>query len=246
MRTSSSGSRRAPGSNEAPRRATGMPSFPLIAIGVGGRAPRSCLRIVAVGAFLSFLAVGPIGPVVAQDQPSIGFSRPGTPPKAQGKAPSRILIISVQRLTRDSKAGASISRQAERLRSELLAPLEKKQDALREEEKALVKLRDTLPRPEFETRVDAFKNELRAVRAAEQTALARLQAGLRRATSEFRRARDMVLTDLMRRYDGAVMLDEASVVLSANSLNVTDEAIKRLDESTPEVQVILPEAADGE
>lgn len=155
--------------------------------------------------------------------------------------PTRVLVISVQRLNRESKAGRSISNQAERLRTELLAEIEATQEILRTEERALADLKDTLPKDEFDARVAAFKTEWRSVRRAEQAALEKLQVALRAASAAFREARNGVLTDLMTRYDGAVMLDEASVVLSSNALNVTDEAIALLDDAAPRIEVRLAE-----
>ncbi len=167
-----------------------------------------------------------------------GFRIGGAAPAAS--APSRILVISIQRLSRESLAGRSIDRQAQLLREEVLAEVEARQQALRDEEQRLAASRDDLPRAEFEAQVQNFKDEWRKVRRAEQEAVARLQNALQEATKRFREARNAVLTDLMAQHEGAVMLDEASVVLSASALNVTDEAIRRLDVAAPSIAVELP------
>ncbi|MEO1329593.1 MAG: OmpH family outer membrane protein [Pseudomonadota bacterium] len=181
--------------------------------------------------------------------PSIGVDGSSGPGGAEDdqaveQPPSNILIISVQRLTRNSMAGESIAEQAEALREQLLKPTQDRQEELRAEERELVALRDNLSEAEFDVRVEAFKTELREVRRAEQAAAARLQSAIRQATDRFRDERNRVLTEMMRRYDGAVMLDESTVVLSSNALDVTAEAIAALDASTPRIEVVLPDAAE--
>lgn len=158
-----------------------------------------------------------------------------------------VLLVSMERILRDSLAGRSIRQQAETLRDAFRTDREIRREALRDEERALAEQRRQIDRAEFATRVTAFEDKVRSLRRDEQDDGARLQRAVARAHGELEKALAPILFAIMAERAAGVMLnsDEKAVVLFASGLDVTEEAIKRLDEVVPSLEVRLPEA-EGE
>lgn len=155
------------------------------------------------------------------------------------EAPVAILVVSMDRILRDSQAGQSIREQAEELSTALRTELDLRREALREEERDLASLRDGLERATFNQRAEEFEEKVRALRRDEQDDGARLQRALARATSELRRSLQPILVTIMSERRAGVMLDEQHVLFNDKSLDVTEEAIKRLDVAAPKIDFTL-------
>lgn len=158
-------------------------------------------------------------------------------------APNGVLVVNMDRLLNDSLPARDIKAQADDLRAQLRAEHEEAQAVLRAEETELAELRETLDAEAFRARAAAFEERVRGWKRATNVDSARLQRGLFDATEELKAALGPILGDLMAETQAAVMLDAREALLFANQVDVTDEAIKRLDAQALEIKVRLPDLA---
>lgn len=142
---------------------------------------------------------------------------------------SQILIVDRARMFTESAFGqASIER--ERIAATALETENAGiQAELVAEEQDLTVLRQTLSAAEFSARATAFDEKVERIRA-EQDAKARDLARIRDDDGKaFQRAALPILGELTASLGAQVLLDKSAVILSLSLVDVTDEAIARVD-----------------
>lgn len=156
-------------------------------------------------------------PVVAQE-PTVTTVPAGT-----------LLTLDQERLFTESAFGqASMDREAEAARV-LEAENTRIEAELIAEEQDLTTRRATLPADEFAALATAFDEKVVRIRAEQDAKvrdLARVRDGDRQA---FLRAVVPVLGEIMGEKGAAAILDKTIVIISLTALDVTDEAILRVD-----------------
>ena len=179
------------------------------------------LRAVAVGLTLASAAA-------AQDAP------PAAPPPGVGytttvEVPPQILTIDQDRLFADSAFGKRVAAEIES-RSHALATENRGIEAeLMAEEQALTEARATLAPTEFRTRADAFDAKVQRIRA-EQDAKTRALGTFRDSEQQrFAAALGSVLADIARERGALVIMDRRAMLVSADSIDVTADAVTALD-----------------
>lgn len=152
-----------------------------------------------------------------------------TAPQEPRVPPGTILTLDQDRLFIESAFGkASLAREAEAARA-LEAENSRIEAELIAEEQDLTTRRATLPAAEFAALATEFDEKVVRIRAeqdAKVNDLARSREEDRRA---FLRAAVPVLGELMAEKGAAAVLDKSLVIISLTALDVTDEAILRVD-----------------
>jgi Skp family chaperone for outer membrane proteins len=160
-------------------------------------------------------------PVLAQD----------ANPAAAGVTSAPILTLDQDRFFIESRFGrATLDREAQETAA-LEAENTRIEQELIAEEQSLTELRKTLTAEEFAERARAFDEKVERIRD-EQDAKARdltqARDGERQA---FLRVAVPVLGELMAEKGAVVIVDKASVILSLTAIDITDEAIARVDQA---------------
>ena len=157
-----------------------------------------------------------------------------------GVVQSMILTISPERLYAESAFGQRIAREIEEEGAAIAAENRQIEAELMAEERELTDLRDTLTPEEFRDRADAFDEKVQQLRR-EQDEKAR---ALGQRSDEARRAlltaAQPVLSQLMLESGAVAVLDRRAVLLSADTVDITVEAIARVDAQFGEGADILP------
>jgi Skp family chaperone for outer membrane proteins len=168
------------------------------------------------------LAVGIVlsaGAVTAQDTPAFETF----------EVPSPILTIDQDRVYAASAFGRRVAREIEVRAAELAAENRRIEAELEAEERALTEARATLPSEEFRARADAFDTRVVAIRA-EQDAKARALGTLRDTAREaFWRDSLPALSQILTERGAVAILDRRVVFLAANAIDITDDAVARID-----------------
>ncbi|WP_128253988.1 OmpH family outer membrane protein [Falsirhodobacter deserti] len=143
---------------------------------------------------------------------------------------SAILTIVPERLYDETRAGKTVEERAEEASRALMAENRRIEAELEAEERELTQKRDTLPPDQFRTLADAFDAKAERIRD-EQDAKSRRIARMREQDRQlFVQAAIPVLAELMHREGAVAILDRSSVFLSFDLLDVTDRAIRTVDE----------------
>tara|TARA_R110002049_G_scaffold10127_1_gene50079 strand:- start:32403 stop:32975 length:573 start_codon:yes stop_codon:yes gene_type:complete len=144
---------------------------------------------------------------------------------------SPILTIDSERVFRESAFGRRVAAEVEAQSAKLAAENRKIEADLENEERALTKKRAAMKPASFRVLADAFDKKVQQTRS-EQAAKGRaLNELLDDERDIFLKAAAPVLERLMRDSGAAVILERRSVFVSSSAVEVTDDAIVRLDET---------------
>src|SRR6056297_1176684 len=157
-----------------------------------------------------------------------------------GVVQSLILTVAPDVLYSQSDFGQRIAREIEEESAALAAENHRIEAELTAEERELTDLRDTLAPEAFRARAEAFDEKVQRLRR-EQDEKART---LGQRNDEARRALliavQPVLLQLMEESGAVAILDRRAVLLSADSVDITDQAVRRVNAEFGTGADILP------
>lgn len=145
------------------------------------------------------------------------------------EAPSPLLTLDQDRfflesdfgraaIERERVATAALEAENERIEAELVA-----------EEQALTEQRKTLTAEEFSARAEAFDQKVERIRAEQDTKARQLTEGREKDRQEFLKVAVPVLGELLGERKATAILDKGLVILSLSAVDITDEAIAKLN-----------------
>lgn len=146
-----------------------------------------------------------------------------------GQVISPILLLDRERLYTESAYGQRIAAllEAERQRQE--ARTRAIEEELKAEELALTRDRPNLSVEEFRTRADAFDAKVESLRAERDQAQADLVAQIEQARVQFLQQVSPVLAEVLRESGAQIILDKRVALLAARQIDITEQAIARID-----------------
>jgi len=147
-------------------------------------------------------------------------ARPGT---------SAILVLNQERLLARSLYGRRIQREIEAAASALTAENREIEARLTEEELRLTELRPTMDPAEFRVLADDFDRRVEGIRTAQEAKTRDLQTRSDAAQARFFDLATPILLEMVRERGAAVLLDSRGVLLSAETVDITEAALDRLD-----------------
>lgn len=150
---------------------------------------------------------------------------------------SIVLVIDQERLLRESQLGASVLAKIEADAVALATENRQIEAELLAEEQALTEQRASLTPEAFSELADAFDEKVQRLRSEQDTKSRALAQAREQAPQAFFGEIGGVLSAIARERGAAVMLERRQVLLSVDTIDVTDEAIARinlaLDEAEP-------------
>lgn len=163
----------------------------------------------------------------------IALMGPATLAGAQGapEVQSDILVLDPDRLFSETKVGTRLTEQYQRQRDALIANNRRLEAELRADEQALTKARKTMDADEFRDKADAFDERVRSIRAENEQKARDLERGREIAPRTLMRMAEPILVQVMRETGGQIILDSRQVLLRADAIDITDQAIARIDEA---------------
>ena len=166
-------------------------------------------------------------PGLAQDRAQPGAITDSLP--VQGPVRSPVLTVDIERLFAESaygsRAAAELRAASERLaaeNAEIVAELQRI-------ERDLTERRPDMDPAAFRAEAEAFDARVQSIRAERDARERELQSSLTAAREEFLGAVTPVLGELMLASGAAVLLDRRNVFLGVGLVDITDEAIARID-----------------
>lgn len=142
---------------------------------------------------------------------------------------SPILTIDQDELFERSAFGARVRSEITAASADLAAENRRLEAELAEEERRLTALRETTDPQEFSRMAAEFDARVVEVRRTQDQKARDLSRRPEEARQEFLRAAVPVLADLVRERGALAILDTRAVIISADVIDITEEAIRRLD-----------------
>ncbi len=170
----------------------------------------------------AFVAIGIILglPMAAQEGP---FSIP--PP---------ILTIDQDRLFAETQPGETVNAELEDKAAALAEENARIEAELIEREQTLTDQRPSLPPDEFRALADEFDADVQRIRAEQDEKARRLNQERETARQNFVGDVAGIISGIVRERGALVVLDRRDVFLSADSIDITGEAIVRINEAAEE------------
>ncbi|MFV2052847.1 OmpH family outer membrane protein [Aliiroseovarius sp. YM-037] len=152
---------------------------------------------------------------VAQQQPQ---------PGANG-----ILTVEPERLYAESMFGQKIEAELDQARSALIAENQALDTSLSEEEASLAERRPTMPADEFRQLADAFDEKVQGIRETQENKSKELTQRRESSRQEFFSTVIPILAEITEARGAVAVLERRVVLLAADSIDITDQAIARID-----------------
>jgi len=182
---------------------------------------KTLYKVVKVSLLLAFTLGTPIA---AQTQ----NAAPETP-QTIVVLQSAILVIDLDMFFANSLFGQRIQAEFQTARAELLSENELKFAELSAEEKELTELRSTLSREEFSKLAEDFDAKAQKIRAEQTAKGSDLQSRPAQARQQFLSIAQDVLIEIMQEKRALAVLSQDAVLIPADSINITTEAVTRID-----------------
>lgn len=142
-----------------------------------------------------------------------------------------VLVIDQERLLQETQFGIALRGQVSQRAQELAAENRQIEVDLTAEELELTNRRTSMAPDEFRVLADAFDTKVQAIRAEQEQKsdeLAVIQdEGRQRFFSEVL----PIISDILNERGALILIDKRNALLSADTVEITDEAIRRADES---------------
>lgn len=156
----------------------------------------------------------------------------GTPQaRAQdvGIVQNDIIVLDPERLFEQTELGKRMVADHQAEREKLAARNRKLEAELEAEEKRLTEMRAETSPEEFRDLADAFDAKVQEIRRDSERRVVDLERDRDRLPLQFLRAVEPIVTEVMREAGGVVVLDARTVLFRAESIDVTDTVIRRID-----------------
>ena len=160
-------------------------------------------------------------------QPTLAQLSLGEPVATAGP----ILTLEVNRIYADSRFGRQTKAKIDADKKTLAAENRNLEVALEAEETALAERRTSMPAAEFQTLAQAFDAKVRDIRQARDAKVRDLSMRQDQAQRAFLDKVKPVLDQIMAEMGAVLLIDRASVILSSPGIDITDLAIRRIDET---------------
>ncbi len=150
------------------------------------------------------------------------------PALAQG-SPGGVLTVDPERLFQDTRYGRRVVSELELEAADLQAENRRIEATLSAEERELTDRRPSLEPEEFRALADAFDARVERVRAEQDGKARDLQRARDQGQQTFFQSIGPILSALVSERGAAVLVDRRAVILSTETVDITDAAIRRID-----------------
>jgi outer membrane protein len=148
-----------------------------------------------------------------------------------------IAVVDVQKLMGDSDAAKSIEKQVTAKREKFVSELSKKEKGLRETEKKLAGERSKLSKEDFTKKAQEFEKSLMSTREMAQKTKKQYDDATGKALSQLRDKAVEVVSAIAKEKGYQLVLSKQGVVVSAQGIDITDEAMANLNKAVSNITV---------
>jgi len=185
-----------------------------------------------LGLMAALLSLVTVAPAFAQD----------APPAAGPMAPATVLVVDYNGLLNTATAATDIRNQIQALKAKMQKSVDADEAGLKKDEEALRGKQASLPADAFAKQRDAFQKKVADVQRRVQERNRQLETALNNATDKMRQAIVPIFSDIMTSQNATVLLDTSSILYADASLDISKQALERLNQAITKVKVELPSA----
>jgi Skp family chaperone for outer membrane proteins len=159
------------------------------------------------------------------------------PTAARAQQQINVAVLGVTQIMRESAASKVVLAEIQKRESALKAEVEKRENALLAADQQLAQQRGTLSAEEFAQKRAELSQQAAEVRKYAQGQQAEIAQLARQGEAKIRDVLLKVVRDIAKERGIMLVLNQSQVVLFPGELNITDEAMKRLNAELPSVSL---------
>lgn len=156
---------------------------------------------------------------------------------APAMAETAIGVVNVAKIMQDSKAATSVRSQLQTKQKSFQAELDAKEKELLAEDQGLVKQKDKVEKAAFEAKVKAFREKAASAQKQVQDKKVQLDKAFTASLEEIQKTVLDITKQVATEKKLGLVVSSAQVLYNDQSLDITDEVLKRLDSKLPNVSV---------
>jgi Skp family chaperone for outer membrane proteins len=156
---------------------------------------------------------------------------------AQSAEPLTIAVLDLERILRDAQAAKSLRGEIEASRSAFQTELRKQETDLAEADQKLARQRAVLSAEAFAEKRKELEQRAAKLQRDFVSRQRELERSFAQGLAEVRRALIEVSKEIAVEQNIDIILHKASLILAIRELDITGEALKRLDEKLPAVSL---------
>lgn len=153
------------------------------------------------------------------------------------------LVADLQQILREASAVRALQVEVEQRRRALQIRIREQEEALRDDEKRLIERRSSLTNEAFAAERAAFEERVAAVQKDIQASKLNLDRLYTNAMAGIQESLIVIVRQIAEERSADLVLSKSTVVIVRPTLEITDEALRRLNKSLP--AVTLPEENKG-
>lgn len=155
--------------------------------------------------------------------------------------PTLIGILDTQKVLRESVAMRGLSKQMEGRRNSFQEELRQREDALRAADQELARQRSILSTEAFAEKRSELEQQVASLQRQVQTRRKELDRVYGQAVKQVQAALVSIAQKIASERQLDLVLPKTAVVLVRNDMEITDEVVKRLNETLTEVTIPSPQ-----
>lgn len=170
------------------------------------------------------------------------------PASAQTAAPPPapvIVMVDMQQLVYNSKAGKGIQGQMDKQRQAFSKEVAQQEDELQKARAELERQRTSLPPDQFEAKGRQFQQRLQELDRSVQAKQKAWQAVYSEAMNKVEEGALQVVAEIAAEHQANLVIQKAAVIFGKDGFDITADAMQRLDQRLPAVTVNQPKAVEA-
>jgi outer membrane protein len=170
------------------------------------------------------------------------------PAAAQTAAPPPapvIVMVDMQQLVYNSKAGKGVQGQMDKQRQAFSKEVAQQEDELQKARAELERQRATLPPDQFEAKGRQFQQRLQELDRTVQAKQKAWQAVYTEAMNKVEEGALQVVAEIAAEHQANLVIQKAAVIFGKDGFDITADAMQRLDQRLPAVTVNQPKPVEA-
>lgn len=166
----------------------------------------------------------------------------GAPVAANAAAPVTVIVVDTQRVLEESKAGRAFQSQMREKVQAYQKGISQQDQQFYAERQELERQRTILGQEAFQAKAKDFEQRIGDASKKAQETQREIAQGENQARTKIATATEEIVQQLAKEHNASLVLAKQTVLFFDPSYDVTEETVKRLDQSLPTLTVTFPSA----
>ena len=146
-------------------------------------------------------------------------------------------VIDINRILSETKAAISASEQIEKIAIDIENEIKNSDEAIIEEQNLLIESQSIMAPEAFETKKNEYESKVQNYNNERQAKLMKIDELIATSRNDVLNALKPILEEISNEKGITILLEKGTVMLNADKMDITNEALKKLDKSLQNIKV---------